>query len=169
MLAFLILWTHSLFIHNARGGINTPAPLHPATVVNLVRHKEQIHSTLVLRRSEDHIVPNHNSFNPINDTTNTIPSPSPSPSLMHQGHGQIISKSRRSRRRIRLRRRRRRRRRRRELLLLPTLKELATTSRVLTVNKHGSKGNFKSIQSAVDSIPDYNQHWVYIMIYPGVY
>ena len=161
MLALLILWTHSLFIDNARGGINTPAPLHPPTANNLVRNKEQIHSKLVVVRRVDHIMPNHKNFNPINDTTNTIPSSSPS--LMHQGHGHFISKSRRSRRRrIRLRRRR-------ELVLLPTLKELATTSRVLTVNKYGSKGNFKSIQSAVDSIPDYNQHWVYIMIYPGVY
>jgi hypothetical protein len=67
------------------------------------------------------------------------------------------------------RRRRRTRIGARKLVLLPTLKELATASTILVVSKHGSKGSFKSVQSAVDSVPDYNQRWVYIIIDPGVY
>ncbi|MCO5546946.1 hypothetical protein L7F22_000385 [Adiantum nelumboides] len=52
--------------------------------------------------------------------------------------------------------------------LLPTFKQLAAFSRTIIVDLHG-RGHFKSVQAAVDSVPVYNQHWVYIQIGPGIY
>lgn len=52
--------------------------------------------------------------------------------------------------------------------LMPTFKELASSSRTIVVDQHG-KGQFKSVQAAVDSVPIKNQQWVYIHISPGIY
>ena len=54
------------------------------------------------------------------------------------------------------------------LKLLPTFRELAYASRYIIVDKQG-KGQFQSIQVAVDAVPSNNRQWVVIQINAGVY
>ena len=41
-------------------------------------------------------------------------------------------------------------------------------SKYIVVDKDGN-GNYKTVQEAVDSVPDYNKRWVYIQINAGLY
>ena len=52
--------------------------------------------------------------------------------------------------------------------LLPTFRELAYASKYIIVDKQG-KGQFQSIQAAVDAVPGNNRQWVVIQINAGVY
>lgn len=52
--------------------------------------------------------------------------------------------------------------------LLPTFRQLAAASRTVVVDQHG-KGQFQTVQAAVDSVPVYNKQWVYIQINAGTY
>lgn len=39
----------------------------------------------------------------------------------------------------------------------------------ITVDKTGNYGNFKTIQAAVNSVPDWNYKWIRIHVHQGVY
>ena len=47
-------------------------------------------------------------------------------------------------------------------------KDPSRVARTIFVHQLGS-GNFKTIQSAIDSIPPQNNRWIRILISPGVY
>ncbi|MCO5575153.1 hypothetical protein L7F22_028950 [Adiantum nelumboides] len=52
--------------------------------------------------------------------------------------------------------------------LLPSYSQSAIISRYITVDQKG-KGDYRTIQAALDSIPEQNTQWVYVQINAGVY
>ena len=52
--------------------------------------------------------------------------------------------------------------------LLSSYNQSMYISKYIVVDKDGN-GNFKTVQEAVDSVPDYNKRWVYIQINAGLY
>eukprot|EP00250_Pteridium_aquilinum_P008796 c18214_g1_i2 orf=306-1379(-) len=52
--------------------------------------------------------------------------------------------------------------------LLPSYSQSAIISRYIVVDKHGN-GQYRTIQAAVDSVPESNKQWVYIQINAGLY
>lgn len=52
--------------------------------------------------------------------------------------------------------------------LLPSYRQSAIISRYITVDQHG-KGQYRTVQAALDSVPEKNNQWVYIQINAGLY
>jgi pectin methylesterase-like acyl-CoA thioesterase len=50
----------------------------------------------------------------------------------------------------------------------PLLTEKISTNRTIKVDINGD-GEFKSVQAAIDSVPEGNSHWVIIHVRKGVY